>query len=72
MLLFSMNSDCKADKCLLTLCISNFAFPSSCQMISFNNAILKIGICFEIVDFGMSEFSAIFLAVLGAASLVSP
>ena len=51
MLSFSMNSDCRADKCLLTLHILKFAFPSSCRMIGLDNTILQLGSCFEIFDF---------------------
>ena len=70
MLSFSMYSDCKADKCLLTLCIVKFAFLSSCRMICFENTILQLGGYFKIFDFSMSKLSAIFLDVLVVASLV--
>ena len=70
MLFFSMHSHCKADKCLLTLCIVKLIFPSSCRMIGFDNTILELGRCFEIFDFSMSKPSTIFLDVLVVALLV--
>ena len=70
MLSFSMHSDCKADKCLLTLRIVKFAFPLSCRMIGFDNTILQLGSYFEIFDFSMSKSSTIFLDLLVVASLV--
>ena len=71
MLLFSKQSDCKADKCLVNLGIAKFAFPSSCRMIAFDNTVPQLGSCFEIFDFSMSISSTIFLDVLVDASLVS-
>ena len=70
MLSFSMHSTCKAEKCLLTLRIIKFAFPSSFRMIAFDNAIQQLGIRFEILAFSMSKSPTIFLDVLVVASLV--
>ena len=65
-----MHSGCKSDKCLLTLRIVNFAFPSSYRMIRFDNTILQLISCFEIFDFSMSKSSTTFLDVIVLALLI--
>ena len=67
---FLMHSGCKSDKCLLTLRIVNFAFPSSYRMIRFDNTILQLISCFEIFDFSMSKSSTTFLDVIVLALLI--
>ena len=69
-ILFLIHSSCKSDKCLLILRIVQFAFPSSCRMIGFDNAILQLRSCFEIFDFSISKSSTTFLDVMVVALLV--
>ena len=70
LLSFSMNSDCKVDKCLLTLRIVKFVFRLSCRIIGVDNTILQLASCFKIFDFNMSKLSTTFLDVLVVASLL--
>ena len=70
MLSLLIHYDCKADKSLLTLRIIKFAFLSSCRMISFDNTILQLGSCFEILEFSVSKSYTVVLDMLVVASLV--